>query len=92
MSTSAQQADRVKLLDLGFKSYSIAAKHELCVQDALDEREVSEEMRHRIMTFYRHKYEGGQYWHQESILQELPYDMQVRRPHVKHSRMSYMPS
>ncbi|KAL3143545.1 Potassium/sodium hyperpolarization-activated cyclic nucleotide-gated channel 3 [Trebouxia sp. C0009 RCD-2024] len=47
------------------------------VVDSLDEHEIPEEMRHRIMSFYRHKYEGGQYWHQESILRELPYDMQV---------------
>ena len=47
-------------------------------QDAIDEQYVSDNMRHRIMTFYRHKYEGGQNWHQESILRELPYDMQVR--------------
>ena len=49
-----------------------------CVlQDSIDEHDIPKEMRHRIMTFYRHKYRGGQYWHHESILRELPYDMQV---------------
>lgn len=51
--------------------------HPPVLQDAIDECQAPEEMRHRIMTFYRHKYKGGQYWHQESVLKELPYDMQV---------------
>jgi len=54
------------------------------LQEAVDSRELSDAMRDRILTFYRHKYKGGQSWHHDSILRELPYDMQVQNTAMVH--------
>ena len=47
------------------------------MQDTLHSNDVSDALRDRIMAFYRYKYRNGKILHQEQVMGELPYDMQV---------------
>lgn len=47
------------------------------LQETTDTRDLPENLRHRIIEYFKYKYRDGKVRNQEEVLRELPYDMQV---------------
>ena len=49
----------------------------VCLQETTDTRDLPENLRRRIIEYFKYKYRDGKVRNQEEVLRELPYDMQV---------------
>ena len=47
------------------------------MQETTDTRDLPENLRRRIIEYFKYKYRDGKVRNQEEVLRELPYDMQV---------------
>lgn len=51
-------------------------------QETTDTRDLPDNLRRRIIEYFKYKYRDGKVRNQEEVLRELPYDMQVCTCHI----------